>query len=316
MRLAVTTIGADISAATGGSISAAGRAERCHSAAVTLRVDRLPDPGRALAVVRLEGVAVTPETADDPHRHDFHELVWIRSGRGVHLVDGVPLEVGERTITVIARGQVHVFRSAERIVGAVVRVGEEILAGPGGPGPGWLLAARGARAVSVPAEASPRVDGLVQALEAEAARPPDRRTADLERHLVGALLLWVERWYDDARIERPAADDADVQLHRRFAEVLERDYATHHDAAHYAEVLGVPQDALARALGRAAGRSTKELVIDRAILEAARLLRYEDLSVQAVARRLGFVDPFHFSRTFKRRRGESPAAYRARVRGG
>jgi AraC family transcriptional activator of pobA len=167
----------------------------------------------------------------------------------------------------------------------------------------------------VPAEAAPRVDGLVDALEAEAGRPPDRRTADLERHLVGALLLWVERWYDDARIERPASDDADVQLHRRFAQVLERDYATHHDAAHYADALAVPQDALARALGRAAGRSTKELVIDRAILEAARLLRYEDLSVQAVARRVGFTDPFHFSRTFKRRRGESPAAYRARVRG-
>ena len=77
-------------------------------------------------------------------------------------------------------------------------------------------------------------------LAAETARPPDARSVDLQRHLLSILLLWVERWYDAIRTERREPGDADVQLYRRFDQVLERDFSRHHDAAHYADALAVP----------------------------------------------------------------------------
>jgi AraC family transcriptional activator of pobA len=129
------------------------------------------------------------------------------------------------------------------------------------------------------------------------------------------VLLWVERWYDAARTDRRGPDDADVQLLRRFAAVLERDFARHHEAGHYADVLRVPPAALSRALHRVTGRTTKELVTDRVMLEAARLLRFTDLSVGEVAFRAGFRDQLYFSRAFKRHHGASPMTYRAHVRG-
>jgi AraC family transcriptional regulator, transcriptional activator of pobA len=129
------------------------------------------------------------------------------------------------------------------------------------------------------------------------------------------VLLWVQRWHDAARAEHREADDADVALHGRFTQLLERDFAYHHDAAHYAAVLGVPPSALSRALTQVTGRGTKELVTDRVMLEATRLLRFTDLSAKEVAFRTGFADPFYFSRAFKRHFGEAPSAYRQRVRG-
>jgi AraC family transcriptional regulator, transcriptional activator of pobA len=51
------------------------------------------------------------------------------------------------------------------------------------------------------------------------------------------------------------------------------------------------------------------------MLEAARLLRFTDLTVQEVGHRAGFRDPLYFSRAFKRHGGEAPQAYRARVQG-
>jgi hypothetical protein len=71
-------------------------------------------------------------------------------------------------------------------------------------------------------------------------RPIDACSIDLQRHLVAALLLWIERWYDAAQIEQPDPNAAAVRLHRRFARVLERDFARHHDASHYADALAVP----------------------------------------------------------------------------
>ena len=280
-----------------------------------LTIDRLD--GGAAQVVRLDGARFGGAAAREPHRHDYHELIWIRDGRGQHSIDGATVPVRPGTVTVIGRGQVHVFEEGEALDGAVVRFAEEILADPGARRgtPAWLLAGRGGRTVVVPHGEQARLDGLIDALGAELERPPDEHSPELQRHLLSAILLWIERWYDASRTERRAADDAEVQLHRRFTRRLEEDFARHHDAAHYAEALGVPAAALSRALAHVTGRATKDLITERVMLEAARLLRFTDLAVSEVAHRAGFSDPLYFSRAFKRRHDESPQAYRERARG-
>jgi AraC family transcriptional regulator, transcriptional activator of pobA len=286
-----------------------------------LAVDRLPGAGPSLEVVLLREAsygANAPQGPRRPHRHDYHELIWTRSGEGRHLVDGEPSDVEPHTVTLIGRGQVHVFERARALTGAVVRFGDELL--HGGPAaraePGWLLGGRGARAVAVPPGEAGRLESTIEALAAEARRPLDACSIDLQRHLLSAVLLWVERWYDATRTRVRGADDADVQLYRRFAGVLERDFARHHETGHYAHALRVPPAALARALSHVTGRATKELITDRVMLEAARLLRFTDLSVGEIAFHAGFRDQLYFSRAFKRHHGEAPMAYRARLRGG
>ncbi|HEY6777398.1 MAG TPA: AraC family transcriptional regulator [Thermoleophilaceae bacterium] len=285
-----------------------------------LTLDRLPDPAEVVDVLPLEGVSSSPTEAREPHRHDYHELIWVRSGSGHHLIDGSRVPARPGTITLIGRGQVHVFECAEDVGGAVVRFGEEQLFGGTEQRvvPGWLLAGRCGRTVSVPAEETDRLEAVIEALRGEVGRPHDPQSVELQRQLVSVILLWIERWYDAARAEEreaQEADEADVQLLRRFVSRLESDFADHHDAAHYADALAVPPAALSRALARATGSSTKELVTDRVMVEAARLLRFSDLTAGQTAHRVGFSDPLYFSRAFKRHYGESPTAYRARVRG-
>ena len=252
----------------------------------------------------------------EPHRHDYHELIWVESGSGLQRIDGEPSPVRPGTLTVIGRGQVHVFEEGVDVSGAVVRFGDELLAGgTQRVEPAWLLTGRGGLSITVPRSERPHLESAIAALEAETARPADARTAELERHLVAVLLLWLERWADASRIERSEADDQALQLHRRFAQVLERDFARHHDAGHYADALAVPPAALSKALTQVTGRSTKELVLDRVMLEAARLLRYTDLTVGQIAHETGFEDQLYFSRAFKRRFDEPPMGYRSRVRG-
>ena len=283
-----------------------------------LALDRLPDPAEVVDVLPLEGVFSSPAEAREPHRHDYHELIWVRSGSGHHLIDGDRVPARPGSITLIGRGQVHVFECAKGVEGAVVRFREELLFGGAAQGvvPGWLLAGRCGRTVTVPAEETGRLDAVIEALRAEVGRPHDAQSVELQRQLISVILLWIERWYDASQTEQRAADEADVRLLRRFVSRLESDYADHHDAAHYADALAVPPAALSRALTRATGSSTKELVTDRVMVEAARLLRFSDLTAQQIAQRVGFSDPLYFSRAFKRHHGESPTAYRARVREG
>jgi AraC family transcriptional activator of pobA len=281
-----------------------------------LTLDRL-QPGAALQVIRFDDFTIGEDEVREPHRHDYHELIWVLSGGGEHLIDAEPVPVERQTVTVIGRGQVHVFRWAREIRGGLVRFTDELLAGSGGRiVGGWLLSGGGGRTIRVPDGACGTLDGFFAALTEEAARPADAYSADVERNLVSTVLLWLERWYDAARTERREVDDAEVQLHRRFTQRLEDDFVRHHDAAHYADALAVPPAALSKALTELTGRSTKELITDRVMLEAARLLRFTDLTIGEVAFRVGYADQLYFSRAFKRHFGVAPQGYRERARGG
>jgi AraC family transcriptional regulator, transcriptional activator of pobA len=280
-----------------------------------LSIDRL-DSGAVVDVQLFEGVSISADDVREPHRHDYHELIFVAEGRGEQLIDGCRVPVEAPTLSVIGRGQIHQFFHAESLRGGLLRFTDAVLHGGSERiASGWLLAGRGGRTIRVPEAACSIVTPLFRALAEEIERTPDPYGADVVRHLISTILLWTERWYDAQRSERQDADDPDAQLLRRFTEQLERDFAAHHDARHYADALAMPGPALARSLTAITGRSTKELVTERVMVEAARLLRYTDLTVGEIAYRVGYEDPLYFSRAFKRYGGRSPQAYRASVRG-
>ncbi len=61
----------------------------------------------------------------------------------------------------------------------------------------------------------------------------------------------------------------------------------------------------------ATGRTAKEFVDDRVILEAKRLLAHDGTTVAECARRTGFDDPANFSKFFRSRCGLPPGAFTA-----
>ena len=239
-----------------------------------IALDRLPEAGPSLDVGPLKDMQIgsgTPWGLRKAHRHDYHELIWTREGSGRHLIDGEVSLVEPNTVTLIGRGQVHVFERAQGVSGAVIRFGGELLYGDAtaSANPSWLAGIRVAHKVGVRAEDVPRLESIIRTLAEETRRPADSCSVDLQRDLLAVLLLWVERWFEATRLERRDADDPELRLYRAFVEVLERDFARHPAAGYYADALRVPQAALSRALAHVTGRTTKELITDRRMLEAA-----------------------------------------------
>lgn len=282
-------------------------------------LDRLANSHDPVQVVLFDvlDVGLAGDRPREPHRHDYHELIWTRAGSGRHMLDNRTVPVVPGTITVIGRGQVHVFEEARGLAGAAVRFGDELLhEGPiARADPAWLFAGCGGWNVTVPDGYHAALEATIATLHAESAGPLDARSADLQRHLLSVLLLWIERWYDGQRTERRDDDHAALALVRRFSRVLERDFAAHHDAGHYADALAMPAAALSHGLAQVVGKSTKELVTDRVMLEAARLLRFTDRTIGEVAFQTGFGDPLYFSRAFKRHYGQPPTVFRDQARG-
>jgi AraC family transcriptional regulator, transcriptional activator of pobA len=270
-------------------------------------VDDLRAEPDTLEVIELHLRSIDDDELRPPHRHAYHELIWVREGSGRHLIDGEAVEFGPRTLTLIAKGQVHQFQRADDVTAVVARFEDDWLA----VSRRWLFSGQACTALRVPeADATP-FDALLEALRVEMERPAGPESAELRRHLLSAALLWAQRWRE-GQLEQGGASRTDLHLYQRFQELLERDFTVRHEARHYAAELGVTSGTLSRMLTNLTGRTTKQLILDRVILEAVRLLRFSDLSIKEIAARLGFGDQFAFSKAFKRQRGEAPLEFRNR----
>lgn len=65
------------------------------------------------------------------------------------------------------------------------------------------------------------------------------------------------------------------------------------------------------ALSRATGRSAGEWITAGRMAEARRRLLHSDEMIDVIAERVGYADPTHFIRMFRREHGATPAAWRA-----
>ncbi|HET7502423.1 MAG TPA: helix-turn-helix domain-containing protein [Kofleriaceae bacterium] len=248
---------------------------------------------------------------ETPQRPEFHTIYVGLRGRGQLIVDFTPVPLGAHHLTFVARGRVQQF-VPDRSVDAwmLLFAPEFLLAGGDSPDPlalpATLAPAWASPTIAIaPAEARELI-ALADQLDAEHARPFD----ELQPHLLAALLrvlvLRAERLIDRAR---PVP--APIQ---RFLTILERDHAATRSVAHYARQAGISARRLAELLHEHAGKSTKQAIDDRVILEQKRLLAHTDLSVKELAARTGFAEPTNLVKFFRHHVGATPLEFRNRHR--
>ncbi|MEU4345315.1 AraC family transcriptional regulator [Nocardia sp. NPDC023852] len=100
--------------------------------------------------------------------------------------------------------------------------------------------------------------------------------------------------------------------YERFVDALELHFRELHRVDDYAQMLGCSVRTLSRAAQAATGKRAREIVNERQLLEARRLLGHSRWTAHAVAAHLGFADAANFGRFFRHHTGLTPAAYRAR----
>jgi AraC family transcriptional activator of pobA len=80
----------------------------------------------------------------------------------------------------------------------------------------------------------------------------------------------------------------------------------------YVAALATTPHLLDKAARKVLGMSAKDVVLERRLLEAKRLLTFTIRPVEDIAFETGFSDPAYFSRFFRRRCGEAPSTWRSR----
>lgn len=129
----------------------------------------------------------------------------------------------------------------------------------------------------------------------------------LLRLILANLLHLAQRARHDSPV--PARDL--LQFHR-FNQLVEARYTEHWPLQRYAGELGLTTARLNLICRRLAGMSSKQLIFERQLQEAKRLLLHSGQSVNQICFALGFHDPAYFSRFFRRHVGMPPSDYLSR----
>ncbi len=253
---------------------------------------------------------------DAPQRPEFHTIYVGLRGKGRLIVDFTPVPLGAGTLTFVARGRVQQF-VPDRGVDAwmLLFAPEFVLAGGDAPDPlalpATLAPSWASPAIAMPPDEARELVALAEQLDAEHARPFDDIQAWLLAALLRVLVLRAERLV--ARLGVTASLAAPLE---RFFTILERDHATTRSVAHYARAAGISARRLAELVSDHAGKSTKQVIDERVILEQKRLLVHTELSVKELAARTGFAEPTNLVKFFRHHVGATPLEFRDRHRRG
>lgn len=268
-------------------------------------------PGTSLPVYvgHYKGFEIPRGGIEAPHRHDFQELLWFVRGEGRNHIDGKTHDIAPGTIAVIARGQVHWLEHAHGLELFRLCFHDEFL-------PTSDLHARLPIALFSPTRGGeplrPSTSDwalgltLFGALVREFGRAATHQDLQVLRALVVAMVKLVERIDHTHPSPSPPANGF-VQA---FLDLLEEHVSERHEVSFYAAKLVVSPDKLCQDLQQVLGKTTKQVIRERIVLEARRHLIYTDMSIKEVGGSLGFSDPQYFGKIFKESLGITPAAYR------
>ncbi|MFF4019751.1 helix-turn-helix transcriptional regulator [Streptomyces sp. NPDC001843] len=243
-----------------------------------------------------------------PLRPSFHQLINARDRPLLIGVDFVEYALRPGSWLWIRPGQVQRFGPDLRAADGVIVLFEA----------GFLPPATVAAAHMDPpyeqrplTPEGPDAEGVRRALDHLAYENGQLASLELGTHteVLRALLSVLVMRLAQARgpAPRPAVSS---EAFRRFHAAVERDHAVTRRVEDYAAALGYSPRTLTRAASAATGRTAKQYIDDRVLLEAKRLLRHSRLTAKEVADRLGFVDASDFTKFFRLRTGVTPGTFR------
>ena len=279
--------------------------------------------GNEVALGALSGqgqlIQVRPHTRFAPfprHRHDFVEILYMASGSTTHHLAGEPVTVKQGELLFLGRNTWHAIEPAGR-----GDVGVNFLVQPAffhtafdlldesGPLSDFLIhcltgGGSGDEFLHFPAADVLPVQNLVENL----IYTIFHRTEDADRIMeltMGLLLLHLLRLTD--RVQ--AAGGGARELALRALAYLEHHYADASLSA-FAAANHVPDYTASRAIKAQLGQNFQQLLQDRRLTAAARMLTATHLPVAEVIAAVGYENTGHFYRAFREKFGVSPKEFR------
>jgi len=247
---------------------------------------------------------------EKPHRHNFYLLVLFTKGSGTHEIDFTRYDIQPGSLFVLQPGQIHNWQLSPDIEGYIFFYSQEI----------YNLYFGNKKIEDYPFYQSvmnqpeivfemeelvillPYFDLMITENQTDLPQKSDKLL-----NLLDCIHIEISRKY--LLTTKHKTHSYNYKIHQ-LEQLLEHYYQTEKSPSFYADKMNITLKHLNRICKDILNQTVTELITQRVILEAKRLLINASKTVNQVADSLGFDDYSYFTRLFKKHTGLTPSEFR------
>jgi len=247
-----------------------------------------------------------------PHKHTFYHLVLFTKGAGTHAIDFKTFDVTPNQIYFMIPGQVHSWNFEGEVDGYVIHFSSSFFES-------FLLKNEYLdqfpffsgviedAVIQIDPSIQQKIIGLFEDIITES-EITDRMSLDLIRSLLLQVFILLSRTTTGQKEKQ--ALPYNYTLLKTFQKLIDKNFATLKLPRDYAELMYITPNHLNALCNDLLGISAGEVIRNRVLLEAKRLLINLDLTIAEIGYQLNFNDNSYFTKFFKKYTGSTPEEFR------
>ena len=262
---------------------------------------------------------VLPEEADkittdpdDPHQHDFEELLIGTEGELEHFIDFKSEIIEAPYISFVTKGKVHrlIPKSKDgkcHVWG--IRFKSEFIADTT-----FRLYSLFNNQANLAVAGGKCFNRLVHTCEMiKDELSEEQPDLSVVKHLLSALFIMIE-----SDKQKETGDNSPESSHHQtfsnFLKLIEENYKKDLGVEFYAEQLFMTSRNLNQITNKMVQQSVSEIIETRKLIEAKNLLSTTEKTISEIAFEIGYNEKAYFSKVFKKKSGQTPSEFREEMK--
>jgi AraC family transcriptional regulator, transcriptional activator of pobA len=241
----------------------------------------------------------------NPHKHNnYFEIIYLSNGSGYHYIDMHKYAITPPVIFFIRQEQVHYWQLNSEPDGYVIII-KKAFVEKSVDGELKLLLTKCSSQCCLQVPDNNTIQKLLVLLTEENKVSGENLFQITEGLLKSLLAKMLE-------VSKPVINNAEIKsdLYQSFVQLLSAANGIKNKVAFYAEILHTSPQNLNAACQKIVHKAAVEVLSEFVLIEAKRLLLYTDKTVSEIAFTLGFRDPSHFVKYFKKLAALTPQTFR------
>ena len=247
-----------------------------------------------------------------PHRHEGYSISLLLSGTVTKYIDFQKYTVLAPAIFSIGPEQVHQYVSAHDAEMICISFTKEFVVTEM---QGWIACWEcmfSHIVMDIDAESLRELQVYADLMQKEFVADKAKKDAII-RNILNAFIICLAR-LRGTNVEVMHMDSTQNKLVRQFKHYVDNHFREKSTVTEYAEMLYITPGHLNEVIKTTVGKTAKQVIDEKRLTEAKRLLFWGDYSVKEIAWKLNFEDDAYFNRFFKKHTGHTPFLFQRVIR--
>ena len=246
-----------------------------------------------------------------PHKHSTYITILFMEGKGQHQIDFDTYEIRPGSVFVLNPGQVHCWSISADAGGYIffhtkefynnIFLNKNIEEYP------FFFLQKNYPVIYLEKDAISELESLFKKINDEYYNSHDLRNAKLQL-LIDLVYIELYRVYKNHQDLVTPLNQTSEQV-KKLLKLVDQNFKMKKFAKEYADMMNMSVRHLSRITNQQLNKSTTDIITERIILEAKRMLVHNVPTIKAVADEVGYLDSSYFVRLFKKKTGMSPKEF-------